>query len=74
MRIGGDISGVRLTAREQDVVRLVAQGYRGKQIALLLGISLETVNTHRSAAMRKLQLQSVAQVVRYAVKEKLIHV
>jgi DNA-binding NarL/FixJ family response regulator len=73
-RGNGDRRGAYLTGREQEVVRLVAQGHRGKQIARLLGISLKTVNTHRSAAMRKLQLQSVAEVVRYAVREKLIHV
>jgi DNA-binding NarL/FixJ family response regulator len=73
MRIHGDSAGVRLTGREQEILRLIAEGHRGKQIAFILGISLKTVNTHRSAAMRKLQLQSVAEVVRYAVREKLIH-
>jgi DNA-binding NarL/FixJ family response regulator len=73
MRIRGDSGGVRLTGREQEILRLIAEGHRGRQIALMLGISLKTVNTHRTAAMRKLQLQSVAEVVRYAVREKLIH-
>jgi len=73
MRVRGDSSGVRLTAREQEILRLIAEGHRGKHIALILGISKKTVDTHRTAAMRKLQLQSVAEVVRYAVREKLIH-
>jgi DNA-binding CsgD family transcriptional regulator len=66
--------GVRLTAREQEILRLIAEGRRSKNIALMLGISPKTVQSHRAAAMRKLQLQSVAEVVRYAVREKLIHV
>src|SRR5215467_15756718 len=73
MRVRGDSSGVRLTAREQEILKLIAEGHRGKNIALILGISKKTVDTHRTAAMRKLQLQSVAEVVRYAVREKLIH-
>jgi DNA-binding NarL/FixJ family response regulator len=73
MRAGGDSRGARLTAREQEILRLIAEGRRSKNIALMLGISQKTVDTHRTAAMRKLQLQSVAEVVRYAVREKLIH-
>jgi DNA-binding NarL/FixJ family response regulator len=61
-----------LTNRERQVVRLVASGYTGKRIAQTLGVSLKTVNTHRACAMRKLHLRSVADVVRYAVREKLI--
>jgi DNA-binding NarL/FixJ family response regulator len=72
MRVRGDSNGVHLTAREREILRLIAEGHRGKRIALMLGISQKTVETHRAAAMRKLQLQSVAQVVRYAVREKLI--
>jgi DNA-binding NarL/FixJ family response regulator len=67
-----DDHGGRLTGREREILRLIAEGYSGKRIALLLGISHKTVETHRTAAMRKLQLRSVAAVVRYAVREKLI--
>jgi DNA-binding NarL/FixJ family response regulator len=66
-------SGTRLTLREQEILRLVAEGRRSKHIALMLGISPKTVQAHRGAAMRKLQLDSVADLVRYAVREKLIH-
>jgi len=72
MRVQSDGGCMSLTCREQQILRLVAQGHRGKHIALILGISPKTVDTHRTAAMRKLQLQSVAEVVRYAVREKLI--
>jgi DNA-binding NarL/FixJ family response regulator len=61
-----------LTNRERQVLRLVASGYTGKRVAQALGISLKTVNTHRACAMRKLRLRSVADVVRFAVREKLI--
>jgi DNA-binding NarL/FixJ family response regulator len=64
--------GEHLTTREGDVLRLIARGYRSREIALMLGISIKTVDTHRAAAMGKLQLRSVAQVVRYAIRQKLI--
>jgi DNA-binding NarL/FixJ family response regulator len=67
-------AGAGLTMREREIVGLVAEGHRGKEIAQMLGISLKTVETHRAAAMRKLDLRSVAEVVRYAVRTKLIKV
>jgi DNA-binding NarL/FixJ family response regulator len=72
MRVRGDSSGAHLTAREREILRMIAEGNRSKRIALMLGISQKTVDTHRTAAMRKLHLQSIAQVVRYAVRERLI--
>ena len=71
-QIRGNNDGVHLTMRERGILRMIAEGHSGKRIALLLGISHKTVETHRSAAMRKLQLRSVAAIVRYAVREKLI--
>jgi DNA-binding NarL/FixJ family response regulator len=71
---GESNGGASLTMREREIVRLVAEGHRGKEIAQMLGISLKTVETHRAAAMRKLGLRSVAEVVRYAVRTKLIKV
>jgi DNA-binding NarL/FixJ family response regulator len=68
----GEDEGTHLTVRESEVLRLIAQGHRGREIALMLGISVKTVDTHRAAAMGKLQLRSVAQVVRYAIRRKLI--
>jgi DNA-binding NarL/FixJ family response regulator len=70
----GESNGASLTMREREIVRLVSEGHRGKEIAQMLGISLKTVETHRAAAMRKLGLRSVAEVVHYAVKTKLINV
>jgi DNA-binding NarL/FixJ family response regulator len=61
-----------LTAREREILRLIAQGRRSREIAQMLGVSLRTVETHRSTGMRKLDLHSIAEVVRYAIREGLI--
>jgi DNA-binding NarL/FixJ family response regulator len=61
-----------LTAREREVVQLIAEGNSNKKIAHLLSISIKTVETHRSASMRKLDIHSTAELVRYAVRHRLI--
>src|SRR5204863_6446246 len=61
-----------LTNRERSVVQLIAEGHTNKQIAQLLNISLKTVETHRAAVMRKLNLSSSAAPVRYAIRNKLV--
>jgi DNA-binding NarL/FixJ family response regulator len=61
-----------LTMREREVVRLIAEGKSNKNIAYLLEISTKTVETHRSASMRKLNIHSTAQLVRYAIRRRLI--
>lgn len=68
---GGDDRSL-LTAREREILRLIAQGRRGEETALMLGVSLRTVETHRAAGMRKLDLHSIAEVVHYAIREQLI--
>jgi DNA-binding NarL/FixJ family response regulator len=60
-----------LTGRERTVVQLIAEGHSNNEMALLLGISLKTVETHRAAAMRKLKLSSSAALVRYAIRNKI---
>jgi len=65
-------NGSLLTAREREVVQLIAEGNSNKKIAYLLSISVKTVETHRSASMRKLDIHSTAELVRYAVRSKLI--
>jgi DNA-binding NarL/FixJ family response regulator len=64
--------GSTLTTRERGVVQLIAEGYTNKQIARLLNISLKTVETHRAAIMRKLNLSSSASLVRYAIRNKIV--
>jgi DNA-binding NarL/FixJ family response regulator len=64
--------GQTLTARERVVIRLLADGKPNREIASGLGISIKTVETHRSAIMRKLGLQSITDLVRYAIRNKII--
>ena len=60
-----------LTARERSVLQSVAAGHSNKQIANLLSISVKTVETHRASVRRKLDLGSTADMVRYAIRNKL---
>jgi DNA-binding NarL/FixJ family response regulator len=60
--------GVALSPREREVLKLIASGLSGKAIARELGISPKTVETHRVRLMTKLNLHSVAELVRYAVQ------
>ena len=61
-----------LSPREQRVVKLVAEGYSNKGISAVLNVSVKTTETHRAAAMRKLNVNSIAGLVRYAVRAQLI--
>jgi DNA-binding NarL/FixJ family response regulator len=65
-------SGNALTGREREVVQLIAEGHGSKEVARLLGISLKTVETHRSSAMKKTNATSAIALVRYAIRNKLI--
>jgi DNA-binding NarL/FixJ family response regulator len=62
----------RLTPREQQVVRLVAEGKAGKGIAEELGISVKTAEFHRARIMEKLNIHNTAGLVRYAIREGMI--
>ena len=61
-----------LTAREREIVRLLAEGHSNKQIASSLGISIRTAETHRATLMRKLGIDSLAALVRYAIRNNII--
>ncbi|ATU90429.1 response regulator [Phyllobacterium zundukense] len=61
-----------LTSRETAVVKLIAEGHSNKESAAILGLSEKTVESHRSAAMRKLDAKSTAALVRYAIRNRLI--
>ena len=61
-----------LSDREKEVVRLVAEGMSNQAIGERLKISVRTVEAHRSRIMLKLNLRSVAELVRYAVRNQLI--
>jgi DNA-binding NarL/FixJ family response regulator len=64
----------RLTPREREVVQLLAEGKSTKEVAVTLGLSVKTAETHRSNIMRKLQLHSVSDLVLYAVRNNIVHV
>ena len=61
-----------LTSREKSVVQLIAEGQTNKKIADVLSIGLKTVETHRASAMRKLNLDTTAALIRYAIRNKLV--
>ena len=61
-----------LTNRELSVLRLIVDGQTNRSIGTSLDIAVKTVETHRSAIMRKLNLSSVAELVRYAVRNNLV--
>jgi DNA-binding NarL/FixJ family response regulator len=65
-------SGQRLTGREREIVQLVAEGQSNKEVADKLGISVRTAETHRAHILRKLNLDSIAGLVRYAIRNKMI--
>ena len=62
----------RLTSREREIVQLLAEGKSNKQIAQLLDLSVKTVETHRAAVMRKLELRSLPDLVRFAIRNQII--
>ena len=64
--------GAVLSPRERIVVQLIAEGHTNKEISAILNLSIKTIESHRAAAMRKLNLTSTAGVVRYAVRNRLV--
>lgn len=62
----------QLTAREQEVMRLLARGYAYKEIARRLTISIKTVETHASAVLRKLQLSSRNELAMWAANRRIV--
>jgi len=63
-----------LTAREREVVQLLAEGKSTKEVAVVLGLSVKTAETHRSNIMRKLDIHSVSELVLYAVRNNIVQV
>ena len=62
----------RLTPREREIVQLLAEGKSNKEASLILGISIKTTETHRASIMKKLDLKSFADLVRYAVRNEIV--
>lgn len=71
-RRSNDLGTDRLTSREREVVQLLAEGKSNKDVARALDLSVKTVETHRAAVMRKLDLHSLADLVRFAIRNKMI--
>jgi DNA-binding NarL/FixJ family response regulator len=61
-----------LTPREREVVQMIAEGKTTKEAASTLGISEKTAETHRAHIMRKLKVHSLSEIVRYAIRNKMI--
>jgi DNA-binding NarL/FixJ family response regulator len=61
-----------LTPREREIVQLLAEGKSNKEVASILGISVKTVETHRATIMKKLRCDSFAELVRYAIRHKIV--
>ncbi len=64
----------RLTPREMEVLKLVAEGHTNQEIADLLVLSIKTVQAHRANVMEKLELHDITQLVRFAIRHRLIPV
>ena len=67
-----DLAPVTVTAREREIIQLVAEGQTNKEAASTLGISVKTIEAHRANIMRKLHLRSISDLVRYAIRNKIV--
>ena len=62
----------RLTPRQREIIQLLAEGQSSKEIAVTLGLSVKTAETHRANIMRRLNCHSISEIVRYAVRNNII--
>lgn len=62
----------RLTPREREVVQLLTEGKSNKEIGVVLGITTKTAETHRAHVLAKLDLHSMSELVRYAIRNRII--
>ena len=63
-----------LTAREREVLQLIAEGYTSKEIAGILSLSVKTVQSHRTNLMNKLDLHDRGELIKYAIQKKIIDI
>ncbi len=63
-----------LTGREREVLQLIAEGYTNKEIAEILCIAVKTVQAHRANLMEKLDLHSKGELIKYAIRKKIIEI
>jgi DNA-binding NarL/FixJ family response regulator len=69
-----DLSVAALTSRERQTIQLLTEGKSNKEAAAVLGLSVKTVEAHRSNVMRKLRLRTFTDLVRYAIRNKITQV
>ena len=62
----------RLTPRQREIIQLLAEGQSSKEIAVALGLSVKTAETHRAKIMKRLNCHSASEIVRYAVRNNII--
>jgi DNA-binding NarL/FixJ family response regulator len=67
-----EASRVQVTPRERQIIQLVAEAKSTKEVASRLGISIKTVEAHRTNIMRKLHLHSVTELIRYAIRNDIV--
>lgn len=72
-RVGQTRSSIaaKLTVKEREVLQLIAEGHSTKEIASRLSVSIQTIDTHRQHIMEKLDLHSIAELTKYAIREGL---
>ncbi len=71
---GDEAPHTPLTAREREIIQLLAEGRSNKEAAAVLGISVKTIEAHRANLMRKLRLRSLSDLIRYAIRNKIVQV
>jgi DNA-binding NarL/FixJ family response regulator len=71
-RTAGEHPRLRLSAREREIIQLLAEGRTNKEVAGRLNISIKTAETHRANIMHKLNLHSMSELTRYAVRNRII--
>jgi len=71
-QLESELAANALTTRERQVLELVASGKTTKEVAVILGVGVKTAETHRTKLMKKLDIHSTAEVVRYAIRRGFI--
>lgn len=71
-RTGGGGAAESLTSRQREILQMIAEGKRSKQMALILNISVNTVQSHRSQLMKRLDAKDIAALVRHALRLGLV--
>ena len=71
-RSDADDGAAMVTPREREIIQLIAEGHSSKQTATVLSVSVKTIDAHRANIMRKLRLRSVSDLVRYAIRNRIV--